>query len=254
MRKCFCVLSLFFLFLSTGCIRSKSTPYPTAVYEATSPEEVEVYYLIPTTPFEVIGEVEVRGAPTASWGRVESRLKGEAAAIGGDAVILLSKQNPFVGVYQPPTYIHSGRTYYTVYPGVAVAMYGKYLFGLVIKWKQDDTASTSPNLENISGTWVGTIEENYAGKGTFKATISQHDSTLIGTWSSSFSDPTYDNAGELKGTFVERYFTATLTPNSSQACTFTIAGTLSGDSLVGTYKSFNCPIFIRGVFNLKKID
>lgn len=253
MRK-YLYLLMVLLLLSIGCIRSKITPYPTAVYEATSPEDVEVYYLIPTISFEVIGEVEVRGAPATSWERVEGRLKGEAAKIGGDAVILVSRQNPFVGVYQTPTYIHRGQTYYTVYPGAAVGMYGKYLFGLVIKWKHDDRTPTSISLKNLSGTWVGNIEENYAGKGTFKATISQVGSNLIGTWSSSFSDPTYDNAGELKGTFVNELFTVTLTPNSSQACPFTVAGTLSEDCLIGTYKSFDCPIFIRGVFNLKKID
>ncbi|MFB0562274.1 MAG: hypothetical protein ACETWM_13805 [Candidatus Lokiarchaeia archaeon] len=253
MGKYFYPLMILLLIL-IGCISSKITPYPTAYYEPTYPEEVEVYYLIPTTPFEVIGEVQVSGAPAASWRRVGERLKNEAAKIGGDAVILVSKQAPLVGVYQSPIYVYRGQYYYSVSPSMSLPMYGKYLFGLVIKWNLDEKTPTSISLKNISGTWVGTIEENYAGKGTFKVTISQHGSAVIGTWSSSFSDPIYDNAGELKGTFVNELFTVTLTPNNSNACPFTIAGTLSGNYLVGTYKSFNCLISIKGTFNLTKID
>jgi len=248
MRKCFYVLLIFFLFLSIGCIRSKITPYPTAVYEATSAEEVEVYQIyqaVPPVPFEVIGEIEIRGAQAASWDRMEGRLKREAAKIGGDAVISLSRgtASELVGIYAPSPYF--------AYP---MRVHPKYFFGVVIKWNSEDKTPTSTSLKNLSGTWVGAIQENYAGKGTFKATISQYGSSLIGTWSSSFSDATYDNAGELTGTFVNELFTATLTPNSSGSCSFTVAGALSGNRLVATYKSFNCSVEIKGIFDLNKID
>lgn len=133
-KKIFCFVVILVAFL-ISCVRSKVTSYPIANYEPSNKKEVKLYYLIPPVPFEVLGEVEVKGAPAASWRRVEGRLKKEAAKIGGDAVILLAKENPLVGVYQTPTYIYRGSKYYQIQHGSKIVMYRKYLFGLVIKWK-----------------------------------------------------------------------------------------------------------------------
>ena len=95
----------------------------------------------PTMPFEVIGEVTGSGAPAASWGRVEGSMRKKAAAIGGDAVVLISKREPYAGTYTTPSsgnvFVYGNYIYYTYQPGTSYAMRRKDLIGLVIKWKKE---------------------------------------------------------------------------------------------------------------------
>ena len=115
---CLLVLSLFV----AGCISSRVTPHPAMFYPPTQPEAVQIFQFPPSIQFEVIGEVEVRGAAAASWSRVEWRLKEEAAKIGGDAVII-SKGGSLVAVQR-------------VNPNLVMPIQSKHVYGVVIKWKK----------------------------------------------------------------------------------------------------------------------
>ena len=93
----------------------------------------------PTVPFEIIGEVEARGAPAASWDSVEWYMREKAATIGGDAIVLVDRKEEYAGTYTTPStgnaFVYGNYVYYTYRPGSSYAMKRKHLVGLVIKWK-----------------------------------------------------------------------------------------------------------------------
>jgi len=97
--------------------------------------------LPPPVSFEILGEVEASGAPAASWGKVENYMKKKAATIGGDAIILIERREPYAGTYATPAtgnaFINGNYIYYTYQPGTSVALHRKNLVGLVIKWKKE---------------------------------------------------------------------------------------------------------------------
>jgi hypothetical protein len=123
------------------CVKSRISTYPGFDYNPTDPKNVQVFNIAPTVEFEIIGEVEGRGAPAASWGKVEGSMRKKAASIGGDAVILISKREPYSGTYTTPStanaFVYGNYIYYTYQPGTSYAMKRKHVIGLVIKWKQD---------------------------------------------------------------------------------------------------------------------
>jgi hypothetical protein len=94
----------------------------------------------PTVPFEIIGEVEARGAPAASWGKVENYMRKEAASIGGDSIVLVDRREQYAGTYTTPAsanaFVYGNYIYYTYKPGSSFAMRRKHVIGLVIKWKK----------------------------------------------------------------------------------------------------------------------
>jgi len=124
------------------CVKSRISTYPGFNYEPTDPETVQVFNIAPTVEFEIIGEVEGRGAPAASWGRVEGSMRKKAASIGGDAVILISNREPYSGTYTTPSsgnvFVYGNYIYYTYQPGTSFAMKRKHIIGLVIKWKKPE--------------------------------------------------------------------------------------------------------------------
>ena len=133
------LLLLVLVCLLCNCVRSRIAPYPHYEYPPTNQNNVQVYYMPPAVPFEIIGEVGGYGAPAASWGRVENSMKKKAASIGGDAIILVIRREPYAGTYRTPSsgnvFVYGNYIYYTYQPGTSVAMRKKHLIGLVIKWK-----------------------------------------------------------------------------------------------------------------------
>ena len=83
---CFVVLSLVY------CASSRVTPYPQYNYPSTQAAKVQFYYMPPTMPFKVIGEVEGSGAALASWSTVQNYMRKRAASIGGDAIVIVNKK------------------------------------------------------------------------------------------------------------------------------------------------------------------
>jgi len=121
------------------CVRARVSPYPNFNYPTTDPNKILIYYMPPTVPFEIIGEVVGAGAPAASWDRVGNIMKKKAASIGGDAIIIVSKREQYTGTYNTPStanaFIYGNYIYYTYQPGTSLAMRRKHVIGLVIKWK-----------------------------------------------------------------------------------------------------------------------
>jgi hypothetical protein len=128
-------------FLMNCCVRSRISPYPGINYMPTDPQSVRIYHMPPPLSFEIIGEVEASGAPAASWGRVENYMKKKAASIGGDAIVIIEKREPYVGTYTTASranaFIYGNYIYYTYQPGTSYAMHRKNLIGLVIRWKKE---------------------------------------------------------------------------------------------------------------------
>ncbi len=130
---------LILVFFLVHCASSRVTPYPQFNYPRTQPNVVQVYYMPPTMAFEVIGEVEGSGAALASWGKVRNYMRKKAASIGGDAIIIVSKKMPYIGTSRTPdtarAFIAGNYIYYTYRPGTSYAIRGKYILGIVVKWK-----------------------------------------------------------------------------------------------------------------------
>jgi len=146
----------------TGCATAVARRYPNATYPPGDPATVEIFNHFPPTPYEVIGEVEYNGAPLARWGGAWQKLRQEAAAIGGDAVVIQVRDTPYVGslvqpgeitgntsgtlsanTYGSGTYAHTTGTYqdssnYQYTPPTVTPMYGKYVSGVVIKFKRSE--------------------------------------------------------------------------------------------------------------------
>lgn len=93
----------------------------------------------PPVEFEVIGEVEGRGAPAATWDSVHMAMKKEAAKIGGDAIIIVESKREYAGTYNTPqtgnAFVSGNYIYYTYNPGTSMPMMKKHIIGVVIKWK-----------------------------------------------------------------------------------------------------------------------
>jgi hypothetical protein len=123
------------------CVTSRVTPYPQFDYSPTQAKKVLMYYLPPTVPFEIIGEVTGSGAALASWRTVRDTMKRNAATIGGDAIIVVDKKTPYVGTYRTAgtgnAFVYGNYIYYTYKPGASYAVRRKYILGVVIKWKTE---------------------------------------------------------------------------------------------------------------------
>lgn len=121
------------------CVTSRVTPYPQFDYTPTQAKKVLMYYMPPTVPFEVIGEVTGEGAALASWRTVRKTMRRNAARIGGDAIIIIDKKTPYVGTYSTAgkgnAFVYGNHVYYTYKPGTSYAIHRKYILGIVIKWK-----------------------------------------------------------------------------------------------------------------------
>jgi len=136
-------LSLLMVLLFLGsCVSAKIASYPNANYPKTDPEKIQVYNMKPPVECEVIGEVEGRGAPAASWDSVHSAMKKEAAKIGGDAIIIVESKREYSGTYHTPqtanAFVYGNYIYYTYNPGTSVPMMRKHIIGVVIRWKTKD--------------------------------------------------------------------------------------------------------------------
>jgi hypothetical protein len=121
------------------CVSSRVTPYPQFNYPPTQPSVIQVYYMPPAVPFEIIGEVEGSGAALASWSTVRNYMRKKAASIGGDAIIIVNKKMPYIGTHRTPdtakAFVYGNYIYYTYRPGTSYAIRGKYILGIVVKWK-----------------------------------------------------------------------------------------------------------------------
>jgi len=110
---------------------------------------------------------------------------------------------------------------------------------------------TSPSSADIdlTGTWVGTVQENIGGSGTFRATLSQSGSVVSGSWVIAFPARRIENAGRLEGTVIASSLTATLTPLDRRTCLSNLSAISDGDQMRGTYLAVNCAGIAAGSFS-----
>lgn len=148
-----------------GCASARVNPYKGAAgLPPTDPAQVRVYRAFPPGPYQVIGEVNYEGAQLASWSGAETLMRQKAAAIGGEAVVILMSDSPVVARYTTPGHVDAtttgtemgniyarpyGASYQGTYNQQTRATYTppstteirkKYISGVVIRYVQPQTA------------------------------------------------------------------------------------------------------------------
>ena len=78
--------------ICVGCAAMHvETYYPVGKFQAKSPQEVQIFYSDPARPYQIIGACQ--GAVVQGLFKDDApQLKAQAAAIGADGVVLLTKQ------------------------------------------------------------------------------------------------------------------------------------------------------------------
>ena len=142
MRKTIICLGLIFLLcFSISCATSRAYRYPSGNFMTPrlNPKQIQVLYLKPSVRFEVIGEVTGRGPAICTWADVEHAMRKAAAKIGGQAIIIVRKREPYVGTYISPSsgefFVYGNYMYYTYRPGMRFRARAKNLLGVVILWR-----------------------------------------------------------------------------------------------------------------------
>jgi len=99
--------------------------------------------------------------------------------------------------------------------------------------------------EDIAGTYVGTINDNFAGAGTLTVVLSQNGNTLVGNYTSVFNPGSGRTAafgnGDLTGVINGSVASLTANPRSGSPCVFIVNANVDDDDITGTYASSNCP-------------
>ena len=79
---------------------------------------------------------------------------------------------------------------------------------------------------------------------TVRVTVAQNGSSLTGTWSISAAVQT--NSGSLSGSVTGSSLSITLTPSVPTSCPYQLTATVTGNTITGTYASFNCTVAVSG--------
>ena len=142
MRKVIIYLGLIILLcFSVSCATSRAYRYPGSGFMVPplNPNQIQVLYLKPSVRFEVIGEVTGKGPAISTWADVERSMRKAAAKIGGQAIIIVRKREPYVGTSVSPSsgefFVYGNYMYYTYRPGMRFRVRAKNLLGVVIMWK-----------------------------------------------------------------------------------------------------------------------
>jgi hypothetical protein len=114
---------------------------------------------------------------------------------------------------------------------------GFIILSLGAAWNCGGSSLTAPTV-SLTGTWAGTTMDPALGTGNIQMTISQSDSALSGTWSSTFSDAGPHWNGTLDGSVGTSNFSATLLNSPAPPCQYlvTAAWNAAATQIVGTYE------------------
>ncbi len=96
--------------------------------------------------------------------------------------------------------------------------------------------------------------DSSAGWGIVHVTVSQSGSALTGTWTFTFANPANNIGGTLAGNVNGRSVTATLAPSAAASCSFTLAATVAGDQMTGTYESAKCAVVVTKLIALSRLS
>jgi hypothetical protein len=81
------------------------------------------------------------------------------------------------------------------------------------------------------------------------ATVTQTDSTVTGTFQTSF--PEGNGGGNVAGTRRDEALTLTVTP-PPPACPLHVTATIDDETIQGTYATGDCPVVETGTFTLTR--
>jgi len=113
-------------------------------------------------------------------------------------------------------------------------------------------SSPTPSAADVyPGSWSGTLRDDQAGSGTFEMTL-RLDTVLAGTWSASVADQNPSGtltADSLNG--ANRSFAVTCTVGANRGSLLLVAS-VSGQSMTGSYRSFQCPGMSTGTISLAR--
>jgi len=100
----FSILILSAVFVAQmGCVTAKPKAYRDARgLPATSPSEVEVFWIPPDFPVQRIGEVSIRACPACGKSLIESKIRTAVAEIGGTVAIVASDATRTTGAVIVP--------------------------------------------------------------------------------------------------------------------------------------------------------
>ena len=118
-------------------------------------------------------------------------------------------------------------------------------------------SSTSPSGQQLAGNYAGTLVSNSSGfaqigVGTLQATLAQNGGALSGSWTTTYANAAYNNAGSLTGSVSASSVTLTLTSDVTGLCPSNVTAAVSGTTLSGTYETVNCSFTDGGQFKITK--
>ena len=117
------------------------------------------------------------------------------------------------------------------------------------------TPTPAPAPANpLTGGWVGSATSQTIGTGAITATIVQSGTTLTGTWAVQYANAANNNSGVLTGTIIGTGVTLTLSPSVPTNCPYAVTAVLTGNTMGGSYATFNCSVGISGGFVLSKAN
>lgn len=141
------------LVLLSGCAYFNTIRYDESFSSIpTEPQKVKILPTLPQEKFTVLGEIKCSAAPASNWNSLYSRLKEEAAKLGGDAIIV-NAGTQYGGTYTTlgtstttgsasayglgnSVYVQ-GSSQTTNYPGYSIPVYKKEINALVIKFNNN---------------------------------------------------------------------------------------------------------------------
>ena len=127
------------------------------------------------------------------------------------------------------------------------------LIGLCLVAAQcGDNAPTVPT-EFLSGLWTGTLQSSTSGPATGLVTITQIGSSLTGTWSIDATSLAGASDGSLFGMVTGQDVSIALTPSDPLTCSFGVTATVTGNTITGTYVTFNCTVALSGNISLTRV-
>jgi len=116
-----------------------------------------------------------------------------------------------------------------------------------------DNSPTTPS-EFLSGVWTGTFQDSASGPATARLTITQVGGSLTGTWSvdaTSFAGAA--PLGSIFGTVSGSNVSIFLRSSDPPTCLFDITATATGNTMAGTYTTFNCTVVLTGSISLTRM-
>jgi len=131
------------------------------------------------------------------------------------------------------------------------------LLGAACAGNSPTSTSTSPSGQQLAGNYTGTLVSNSSGfaqigVGTLQATLAQNGGSLNGSWTTTYANAAYNNAGSLTGTVSASSVTLTLTSDVTGLCPSSVTAAISGTTLSGTYETVNCSFTDGGQFKITK--